>query len=37
MVDGTKSPFEVLQSGDSNWVWVRGITAQKAQVTVVFE
>ena len=37
LVDETKSPFEVLQSGDSSWVWVRGITAQKAQVTVVLE
>lgn len=33
-LDGSKYPFETQQSGDSSWVWIRGINSQSGQIVL---
>ncbi len=36
-VDGSTTPFVLEPSGDSNWVWIRGITAKQADIVLAME
>lgn len=36
-LDGSAYPFELQQSGDSNWVWLRGLNCKTGQILLKLE